>query len=290
MTKNKKIKNFVIPYAITLNLIIIIFVTCLKLIRVNGYSMTPTLFDGDIVLGIKPWLIHSNSDLRNRILTFSNSESKSKSVIKRCLGIPGDSIEYLSGFLKNHNDSTLLKYQRSKVQVMITSMEQQIYLEQLFIHNHIKSLPPQNTILNAYLTYPQYQNLLKNYTITNPFSETDYFINRINELLGGSKKLIVIPYKGYKLKENPYCKFHKRINNDCTQILYGSHSTIQKNEYLEYNNDCFFFIGDNYNSSKDSRSFGFVPENMITSLVIFRIFSSKENKTQSRNLLTYRPY
>lgn len=80
-------------YIITFVIMLLIFVFIVSFQPVAGNSMHPTLQEGNVVAVSK---IRSNYK-RNNIVVFKNTEGKS--FIKRIVGLPGEEVHYLNGYL-----------------------------------------------------------------------------------------------------------------------------------------------------------------------------------------------
>ena len=90
---NNKVKYFIkeyVPYLITIILVILLKLYIVTPIRVNGESMYDTLVDGDImILNIIDYKMHG----ANRFDIVVVDEG-SEYLIKRVIGLPGETIEY----------------------------------------------------------------------------------------------------------------------------------------------------------------------------------------------------
>lgn len=104
-----KIRHIIIiTLTCALCIIAICFPCCTKLVKISDSSMYPTLQDGDILL---TWKTHKNSakNIRGRIIVFyfpfgeyddRIHASRNNIYVKRCTGVPGDTV-----FFKT-NDNT----------------------------------------------------------------------------------------------------------------------------------------------------------------------------------------
>ncbi len=88
-----KLQKFLIITAATLFLAAFLNVAFQPyLYTVNGHSMFPTIFHGDICVTINKTLFMSHEYKRYDVISF-REENGSKHVIKRILGLPGEHIE-----------------------------------------------------------------------------------------------------------------------------------------------------------------------------------------------------
>ena len=92
-TENKKWKKFLkeyVPYLVVIILVILVKKFVVSPIKVNGESMMNTLHDGDImILNI---IGYRMDDLKRFDIVVVNT--KREYIIKRVIGLPGETIEY----------------------------------------------------------------------------------------------------------------------------------------------------------------------------------------------------
>lgn len=84
----KKFIKESIPYLIIIVVVLLIRTFIITPVRVTGASMSPTLKDGEIMLLYKLAKIERND------IVVVNSDSTDGYIIKRVIGMPGDTIEY----------------------------------------------------------------------------------------------------------------------------------------------------------------------------------------------------
>ncbi len=85
----------VLPYLITILLVVLIRTFLVSPIRVNGSSMLPTLKNGNIML-LNKIALKNESIKRFELVVFKNEH---KLLIKRVIGLPGERIECLAGVI-----------------------------------------------------------------------------------------------------------------------------------------------------------------------------------------------
>ena len=95
------IKDAFVYIAIFL-VIAFVFLFIVAVVPIAGNSMNPTLTDGNLTLSIRFVYIFS-SPQRNDIVTFVDSNKKR--YVKRVIGLPGESIDYLNGYLYINGES-----------------------------------------------------------------------------------------------------------------------------------------------------------------------------------------
>ena len=91
---NKKIKE-IIPYIVIIICVVLIRTFLVTPARVDGESMESTLYDGEIVLLNKIGLRVNGLD-RYDVVVFKQEKDL---LIKRVIGLPGETIEYLNNEL-----------------------------------------------------------------------------------------------------------------------------------------------------------------------------------------------
>ena len=88
-------------YIVTFVVIAVIFVFIVSVVPVSGNSMNPTLTDGNMVLVFKPsyWF----SSIKRNDIVVIRTEDKIR-YVKRIIGLPGERVDYLKGFLYINNE------------------------------------------------------------------------------------------------------------------------------------------------------------------------------------------
>lgn len=81
-------------YMVVLLLVLLIKIFVVTPVRINGTSMNPTLHDGDIMILNK--IAYKSSDIKrfDIVVIYLNDKLNNEKLIKRVIGLPGDSIEY----------------------------------------------------------------------------------------------------------------------------------------------------------------------------------------------------
>lgn len=102
---NKFIKDL-IPYIIIIFVVVLIRTFIITPAIVVGDSMLPTLKDGQILL-LNKYTYHFNEIKRNDIIVIKVGKSE---IIKRVIGLPGETIEYRNNTLYINGKATEDKY------------------------------------------------------------------------------------------------------------------------------------------------------------------------------------
>ena len=87
-------KQFVLDLLETVGLAVVLFLiinTLSARVRVDGFSMLPTLQDGEFVL-VNKLAYHTGTPVRGDIIVFQSITEKNLDLIKRVIGLPGDQI------------------------------------------------------------------------------------------------------------------------------------------------------------------------------------------------------
>ena len=92
-------KHFLLDLFETVGLAVVLFLVINALsarVRVDGFSMLPTLHDGEFVL-VNKLAYRIGSPTRGDIIVFQSTTEKDLDLIKRVIGLPGDHIVIGSG-------------------------------------------------------------------------------------------------------------------------------------------------------------------------------------------------
>jgi signal peptidase I len=88
--------GFIFLFALIVAILVNQFVISLSV--VSGTSMRPTLHNGDRLL-VNKWDLLFGKPHRGDVVTFEDPEEKGRYLVKRVVGVPGDTIEVRSGKL-----------------------------------------------------------------------------------------------------------------------------------------------------------------------------------------------
>ena len=97
--ENTEWKRFFLDLLETVGLALILFVvinTLTARVRVDGFSMLPTLHDGEFVL-VNKLAYRMGTPARGDIIVFRSTASNDLDLIKRIIGLPGDTIGVHNG-------------------------------------------------------------------------------------------------------------------------------------------------------------------------------------------------
>ncbi|MEM1001905.1 MAG: signal peptidase I [Bacteroidota bacterium] len=201
-------------------------------------NLNPSLKD---YIRLKGYGKYQNGDL----VVFDHP-SKSKSLIKRCIGIPGDTVEIVEGRIKINSirfvePQTIISQKPLGFSFDISDIET----------DSIEKITPFELKNTSWISYTQEPVVLprRNQTITideENFRKYNHIINTYEHV-------------GHSLEwKDGKCFSGEKIVLDYT-----------------FKKSYFFFLGDNRNNSSDSKIFGSIPEEKIIGKVSFTIYSSR---------------
>ncbi|TVQ85723.1 MAG: signal peptidase I [Bacteroidetes bacterium] len=189
----------------------------------------------------------------NDVMVFRSLQNRHEFFIKRCVGLPGDTLEIINNYLNKEINNT-----------DITAL-----LKNNFVHRVNEFIGYDSIIIpNQIFPYSDFYN----------WSKTNYGPLRV-------------PYKGMTFPLNDslvalYGNVFTEIEGvDLMAVSENavSPSTGAVKEFYTFQNDYFFFLGDNRNASYDSRYFGFIPEQNIVGKAVLVLFNFRDgNFTKKR--------
>lgn len=277
--------------AIVVNTIIVLVfvVTTLMFVRTYIYdlyvvpseSMLPTLIPNDYILVNK--ITPLKKIVRNDVTVFKFPRNPKITFVKRCCGMPGDTVEIKNNILKVNGE------EEDNINKVLFSCTVKKDIE--------PELPEENKVQGYFKTKIDNNNQDLTIIVTSienlkhiglSVENTDTF-NNSNNLYPRKSSIkstrdnwgpIVIPHKGMK------------INADSTLVMwyahiikkYENHTISLKNnvlyidgkqsDFYTIKNNYYFMLGDNRHFSRDSRYWGFVPDNHLIGVVKYTMFNT----------------
>lgn len=315
---------FKLFYIITIAILLRVFV--IEVYNIPSSSMEDTLFIGDNVIANKlyygpklpqspfeiPWInlffVKDKNDKsgldsalwnykrlsgasyikRNDIIIFSYPYSEPNVLIKRCVGLPGESLTINNGIVivngKKISHSSKIK---RGYNIWLTDRNSFVNIaDSLNIHYEIK-YNNNNEDIKAYLNSENLNklhslNLIDSISpikanVTSAFSS--YKLNWTIDNFGP----IFIPSAGttIPLTKYTYLLYHNSIARNENTVIYMKNNSfyIKGKKVFSYTfkKNYYFMLGDNRNDSNDSRFWGFVPEQHIIGKATTVLFSFKNN-------------
>lgn len=217
---------------------------------------------------------------------------KRSNYVKRCVGIPGDSLEIINGYIHINGKRTVLP-DRAKPQFMrlVDTQGQQLSKTTLDRYN-VTELGIQNQVYLLNMTDENANRIAKNPLVKS--------IQKINTPKGNYDDSIFphspeypwsvdnygpiyIPKKGATVTLNrSSLPFYKRI----IEVYEGNNLTVAGNEILingtaatsyTFKQDYYWMMGDNRHNSEDARYWGYVPFDHVVGKPVFIWFSWDSN-------------
>ena len=217
---------------------------------------------------------------------------KKSNYVKRCVGIPGDSLEIINGYIHINGKRTVLP-DRAKPQFMrlVDTQGQQLSKATLERYN-VTELGVQNQVYLLNMTDANAAKIAKNplvksiSKINTPKGTYDRSIFPHNEQYPWSADNygpIYIPKKGETVKlDNTTLPFYKRIIEEYEEnnlTVNGNEIFINGKIATEYTfkQNYYWMMGDNRHNSEDARYWGYVPFDHVVGKPVFIWFSWDSN-------------
>lgn len=256
-------------------------ITPINFASIPTASMAPALQVGDVLAFKKVEKVN-----RGEIIIFRHPDEIGTLYIKRCIGMPGNSLQIKNG-LVYINDDTLKNTYPLKYKYIIFTNGKSInprLFEELKIDEHYK-IGIDNYL--AHLTLNQAKELrklalikeveisIKNNGEGDIMIFPDTYKERWNADFYGK---IYIPKKGdtIELTKENLSLYSKIIRYENEFVTFNdSFAIIEGKEIKQYEiqNNYYFMMGDSRHNSLDSRYWGFLPENLVVGRAMYLYWS-----------------
>jgi len=193
---------------------------------------------------------------REDIVVFKSVTDNAKSLIKRIIGMPGDTLSIDNTTVKINN--ILLEDKPEYSYSYMDNTQNKMFLTQNYSNKEYNTL---NLALK--------KNLEKNITQKPSWSFYIFPYSKQLEWTRDNYGPLIIPKKGMIITLN---KDNLPIYDKLISQYENEKITLSDNEIYNYTfkNNYYFMMGDNRHASIDSRVFGFVPENYVQGKLIYK--------------------
>ncbi|MFB9076194.1 signal peptidase I [Flavobacterium procerum] len=231
---------------------------------------------------------------RGDVFVFSLDLSRKYFVVKRCVGLPGDTIMIVKGEVyansKLYNSPETVKNSCSfklKDKKKFFTIIDSLKIEENLIYENDSS-----NRASAMFSKHELQILQKMNCIDSIKKNVDFFKDSQEELIKTAHSSwtldemgpLLIPKRGMEINLNPdtfllYKKILSLFENAIITQQNGNYfMNGKKVDKYKFKLNYYFMMGDNRKGTSDSRSWGFLPESNIVGKVQCVLFSGKNNK------------
>ena len=235
------------------------------------------------------------------VMVFNFPHKKHTYFIKRCVGMPGDTLEVKNGkVICNKIELDLPAKAKIKYSLWFNNITKfRILLESLMIPKLKTTINFSKKCYELDLNKQQYLYMKTAKcvdsicvavsgpdTISYTYPHNDKFLWTF-ENFGP----VIIPKKGMKIEltENNYILYEKILKKYENQNLILKNNKVflgkEQVEYYTFEQNYYFMMGDNRSSSYDSRGWGFVPEQAIVGKAMLVLFSTEYNRINRERVL-----
>lgn len=308
----KKLKEWFKAITIALITVIVIRVFVFEVFTIPTSSMEKTLLPGDLILvnklsyGAKvPYtrfkLPALTSIARNDVIVFFYPIENKDCIddksyyIKRCVGLPGDTLELINKVLYiNKKEQQLPPFAQFNYQVLSKELHQDTLTKYNITeggkveHTDLWQLTMTDSIKNIVAKIPQTLSIKSLNIPPNAYADYIFPYHSFYPWNIDNFGEVVIPKKDVtvKLDSNSIHLYQQIIEvyeeNELTTLenkfIVNGDTT---NEYT-FKMDYYFVMGDNRHNSSDSRFWGFLPENHVVGKAKTILFSMEKSETNNK--------
>jgi signal peptidase I len=229
---------------------------------------------------------------RNQVIVFNLPQNPDEVLIKRCIGLPGDTVQIRNAAVYT-NGRKLPEINTVKFfsRILFNNYTQARPLfDSIGIETYYNK-PSENNYFSIYLNHDQKQALLTSSCIDSviiekvspdtafkDFTHNDHFrwtLNNFGPLVVPARGMTIrLNEENYILFRDVISQFEKTVitNKNGKILLDGAEATS-----FTFKNNYYFMLGDNRHNSRDSRYWGFIPEKFIIGKASMILFSNGED-------------
>ncbi len=252
---------------------------------VKSPAMQPTLKQGQWFF-IKQFFSAQRNDIVQVSLPLSEKDTAQEKtkVFKRIVGMPGDTIcvrdskIYVNGKLATENEFFLHNY----IAKIKTQADSSLFTEQGLTEKYLIDDSCAYMLLLTEKRFNELQSLKKFHSLLSTAEDTALYDENVfpyNPPVKWNKDFfgpLYIPKKGDELKlDTATIKLYERIivdfEKNSLEIEKGKIFINEKEaNFYSVKQNYYFVTGDNFDSSIDSRQWGFIPENKMKARLLFK--------------------
>jgi signal peptidase I len=227
---------------------------------------------------------------RNDIAVFTDPSKNNALLIKRAVGLPGDTIimlhtaVYVNGlFVKNPETSINNYYVKTEDSLKLSDLKSRFNFVDYYQQGNVAITVPLTPAVAARLRHET--GLTTFHVEQMPGPQADIYPTKLSKWTNDNYGPIIVPRKELILPLNESNYFlYKKVIEDYEGNTSG---IINKKVYINgkfansyiFKKNYYFMLGDNRNHSKDSRYWGFLPDDFIVGKAVLKFSLNKKHSS-----------